>query len=179
MIQSKTLEQIKRTREYLEYIEEHINNIHIAFDEVTKACSAMSSIADDYGYFKLKSDIESHDISKLSKEEFTDYRDKFYPVSDSDPIDLSEDAWSHHLEHNDHHWESIMLGDRSKQGDTERKLMHMVIDWTAMSYKFGGSAEEYYYSQIDYCDSRNSKIKLGISEHNFIIKVFENIRRNR
>ena len=47
------LKQIEKTREYLIYIEEHVNNVDKAWKVVTYKCKDMRFIWDDFYYFNL------------------------------------------------------------------------------------------------------------------------------
>ena len=68
-----------------------------------------------------------------------------------------EKAWQHHYRENWHHWNHFCYGwaeypfnkNDSRKLQTpvpmpSRRIIEMVIDWTAMGYKFGNTAEEYY-----------------------------------
>jgi len=164
----ETLEIIKRTREYLNYIEEHILNIQKAFKELndSKGFQQTHFCYDDFNFFRLKDMIMGHDKSKLSEGEFVQYRKSFYPTD----IEMEKygkypmsEAWEHHKENNDHHWERI------EKECTEYgyyQCIHMVIDWTAMGYKFGDTAKEYY-------KINKEKIKLPDWAVKFIYEIFE------
>ncbi len=146
MITLAGFEYIEKTREYLNYLEEHFKNIERAFEEVVKALDGTAIIGDDFAYWTmLHADVQNHDLSKFSIEEFVAYRSKFYPV-DNENIDslLFDGAWENHKKMNNHHWESILNEEEGKDGLIERNIVHMVIDWTAMGYKFGDTAHEYY-----------------------------------
>jgi len=132
------LDYINETRAYLDYLEEHINNVSKAFDYLSEACNGLYWVSDDYCWHTLRYEIENHDLSKFSKEEFTQYRASFYPISDEEKKSSKDNmnlAWEHHKESNHHHHETVV---------TYIDLVHMIIDWTAMSFKFGGTAKEYY-----------------------------------
>lgn len=132
-------EYIQQTRAYCDYLEEHFNNITKAFDEVYSKCKHLLFFADDFNYHTLYHQVELHDISKFSAEEFTQYRNHFFPVTKEESYlaDLAT-AYSHHAFVNTHHIQSIK---------TKIDVLHMIIDLTAMSYKFGGTAQSYYESK--------------------------------
>ena len=159
-----TLSVIHKTREYLDYVEEHYNNVQKAYSNVRALCEYDTNI----NWEKLYDDVVAHDMSKLSKDEFVQYREAFYPVVGK-VASLDKDAWEHHKIHNSHHWETIEASKYINDVDRQLDLVHMVIDWTAMSYKFGGSAEQYYRDNV-------KKIKLSTINISFINKVFELIR---
>lgn len=153
-------ETISKTREYLNYIERHYDNVQKAFNEVTEKLSKVegSLINDDAIYYLLKGEVENHDLSKLGVQEFVQYRRKFFSTKEelrnSDPEIIKEDfnrAWEHHYLNNDHHWEYINSS-WSSEGETlgnKVRIIHMVIDWTAMGYEFGDNARLYYEANRD------------------------------
>ena len=128
---------IATTRAYLDYVEEHIENIRIAFDELSRACDGkMHWVGDDCAWFTMRADVRTHDLSKFSKEEFVQYRDHFYPVSEKDKENSHfAEAWENHKQCNHHHHETV---------GNFHDVYHMVIDWVAMSYKFGDNPRDFY-----------------------------------
>lgn len=133
-------ETIQKTREYLDYIERHYDNVQKAWKEIKEKCKHLEILKDENNVAFLDTEILQHDLSKLSEEEFTEYRKTFYPTSKERRAYLDK-AWYHHKLFNPHHWENW----------TERKgslaylhCIHMIVDWTAMSYDLGGTAKEYY-----------------------------------
>lgn len=95
-----TLEIIQKTREYLDYLEDHINNVNRAWQELQDKCKDMRFIYDDYVYFSIGDAVVNHDMSKLSKEEFIQYRIEFFPSDDENKkLQYSEFdlAWENHL----------------------------------------------------------------------------------
>lgn len=154
-------EYIKQTRAYCDYLEEHFNNIAKAFDEVYSACKQLNFFIDDCNFHTLHREVELHDLDKFSKEEFTQYRDKFFSVEYSDEQEEEfQSAWTHHYMNNTHHWESAT---------TRLDIVHMVIDWTAMSYKFGGTAQSYYEANLH-------KIKLQPDLIDFMYTIFNKLK---
>lgn len=109
----------------------------------------------------MKREVEKHDLSKFSSDEFVQYRQKFFPIQGELPKELVDvefsEAWEHHKEHNPHHHETIRHFN---------DVVHMVIDWTAMSYKFGDTPREYY-------ESNKSKIKLDEKYIAFMYELFD------
>ena len=99
---------IDTSRKYLDYIEEHLTNVAKAFSELSDACDGKEPwVGDDCTWYGLRSEIELHDLSKFSKEEFVQYRNEFYPVANSDKEDGSfSAAWENHKAKNRHHHET-------------------------------------------------------------------------
>ena len=154
-------DKINKTRDYLDYIEKHYHNVQKAWRLVQNTCSDMKFISDDNIFNKLDKQIKNHDMSKLSHNEFVQYRMKFYPTKDENncPTDelladiLFKDAWNNHKKDNPHHWQnwtSIQIV--TEPYELQIHCVHMVVDWIAMSLEFGGTALEYYEDNISDID---------------------------
>lgn len=150
---------IKKTREYLDYVDEHIENVRKAFIEVSDACNGMAWVSDDYTWHRIRREVELHDVSKLSARELTQYRDYFYPVGDQVNRIEFDEAWRHHKANNSHHHEVVK---------TQIDIIHMVIDWTAMGYKFGDTAQSYY-------ENNKTRINLSADHVNFMYQIFNKL----
>ena len=141
---------IQKTREYLDYLDRHIDNVERAWKEVQEKCSSMHMIWEDFYWHSLDLAVKQHDLSKFSKEEFTQYRAFFYPVDDE--ITVKEDfdmAWAHHKICNDHHWENWTQIKECHPNEQALCCTHMVVDWLAMSYEFGDTPRSYYENNKD------------------------------
>lgn len=153
---------IDQARKYLNYLEEHLNNVKRAFQEVSEACKDMWWVSDDYLWHTFRSEVEWHDVSKFSQHEFTQYADKFFPTK-HEPMEWHDNgfdkAWEHHKKHNRHHHETAMMS---------LDIVHMVIDWTAMGYKFNDTAKEYYEKNKD-------KINLSKEHKKFLYEIFDRL----
>ena len=140
----RALDYVKETRAYLDYIEEHINNIEKAYMEVSEKCKDLENISKNFSWITLHYEVELHDVSKFSITEFVPYREKFYPVknevNDESTTYAFKNAWDHHKNNNSHHWETAK---------TEYDIIHLIIDWTAMGYVFNDNANEYYKKNKD------------------------------
>ena len=165
---------IDQTRAYLDYLEEHFTNIRKAFQAISEACNGMVWVGDDRTWHTLRHEVCWHDVSKFSMEEFTQYRAKFFPTGyETQDIASNFDiAWEHHYSFNEHHAEFInALSDEvitAKPGLVERYLVHMVVDWTAMGYKFGDTAQNYY-------EANRTKTNLLPQHEKFIYTIFERL----
>ena len=144
------IEQIEKTREYLDYIEDHIFNVKRAWIELQEKCQDMDFIYDDFLYEWIGGEVVKHDLSKMSESEFIQYRKAFYPTeseSKGDKYDMTF-AWEHHKKHNPHHWENWAGRYTVLSHPDEWKVhcVHMICDWMAMGYKFGDTAQAFYES---------------------------------
>lgn len=154
----KGQDYIDATLKYLDYLKEHLDNVARAFDEVSEACADMKTVHDDFYWNLLKDQVIHHDVSKFSAEEFTQYRDAFFPIDEVKPLG---EAWEHHKQWNTHHWETA---------NSVIDIFHMVIDWTAMGYKFGGTAQEFYEKHKD-------KINLSPENTKLLYQIFKRLEK--
>lgn len=163
----KAYAYIKASREYLDYIEEHLINVAKAFSELSDACDGKEHwVGDDYSWHTILHDVTQHDLSKLSKEEFVQYRDYFFPVNSSDKENSGFDlAWENHKQENHHHHETA---------SGYHDLVHMIVDWISMSYKFKDDPRKFY-----------EKTKPSMGEnitpefHEFISRQFDHLESYR
>ena len=155
---------IDKIREYLDYVEEHLENVRLAFIELSNACEGMWWVSDDMSWHNLRMDVEWHDVSKLSQAELVPYSDEFYPT-EHEPMEWPDNgfakAWEHHKRNNNHHHESLK---------DDLDVVHMVIDWTAMGYKFGDTAQSYYEANKD-------KIELADGQVELIYEIFDRVNK--
>ena len=156
----KGQDYIDSTRKYLNYLEKHLDNVAKAFDELSQACEGkeLAWVYDDFKWWTVRTDVEHHDLSKFTKEEFVQYRDHFYPVSNKDKENSCFDAaWENHKKENHHHHETC---------ENEYDVVHMVIDWLAMSYKFGDNVRDYY-------NKTKPSMNLESWMHNYIERMLD------
>lgn len=168
-----TLELIEKTRQYLDYVEEHYLNVQRAWKEISNKCKDMRFVWDDYVYFSIDEEVKRHDMSKLSEYEFVQYRKAFYPTEEETgegKYDMSA-AWENHKANNPHHWENWTMIESDSPYVHEIHCIHMLIDWTAMGYKFGDTAQSYY-------EKNKGKIILPEWAVGFIYDVFSRIQKN-
>lgn len=156
---------IKASRDYLDYLEEHLSNVAKAFNELSCACDGKESwVGDDFSWFTLKAEVEAHDLSKLTMHEFTQYRDHFFPTCKEDKENSGfGDAWEHHKQENHHHHETA-----EHFGD----ITHMIIDWVSMSYKFKDNPRDFY-------NKTKPSMKLTDAQHKYIDRIFKHLEDYR
>lgn len=155
-------DKIAKFREYLDYIERHYDNVQLAWQLLNDKCSSKGFIwrRDDKLWYQIDQRVKVHDLSKLSAEEFTQYRQVFFATDDEiKDRDVFERAWEHHKLENDHHWENwtSKYWERSDKGIV--CLIENIIDWIAMSMEFGDTAKEYYERNIERIKLPNWAIK--------------------
>lgn len=133
--------QIKE-KEYTKYINEHIMNIRLAFTVYGDILCKKLNIPNK----QLILNINNHDLSKYSEEEFDGYRQYFYPCSNEiKNEELFNRAWKHHYEENKHHpefWVDSFTNEITDMPPTY--IAEMLLDWEAMSIKFSNNTYDYY-----------------------------------
>lgn len=146
---------IQKEKEYKAYIDNHINNVHIIYQKYGKTLCERLGI----NYERLGDQIQDHDLSKYSKEEFDGFRCYYYPTPEEEADTESrgyrkkryDSAWLHHLRNNAHHPEFWLYTENEITRCKPMDKMHvaeMIIDWAAMGMVFRRSAFEYWHDNI-------------------------------
>lgn len=131
---------IGKSREYMEYIDNHIKNVQQAFRNLffnPVRCLADAKIEgitrENWDRFieRLEEEINNHDLTKYSDMEFYDYRQKYYPTENEKyeyennemyrklVDERYEAAWQHHYYNNYHHpkfWKAIEIHNMDEFG---------------------------------------------------------------
>jgi len=144
-------EKIKKFREYLDYIEEHYFNVQKAWQLINDKCKdkGLRFMADDFVWGTVDAEVKVHDLSKLSEEEFTQYRQYFFPCENEvkDKV-LFDRAWDHHKDLNEHHWQNWTVNFATNPY-ADAFLVMNIVDWIAMGLKFNDTAKDYYEKNKD------------------------------
>lgn len=139
-------EKALKQKEYVEYISEHISNVHLAFLKYGKTLCEKLNIS----LSKLSNNIDIHDKSKYSEEEFEPYRQWFHSCSYEERDEKAfNKAWEHHYKFNRHHPQYWVDEDGNIKDMDKIFIAEMLLDWEAMSMKFGGTTYEYYLKEKD------------------------------
>ena len=124
------------SKKYSEYILEHCDNVKKAY----KWLIDHKIIKDKFSHR-----IQTHDISKYSKEEYDAYDKYFYGTQTVEVKDAFNVAWLHHIHQNPHHWQHWVLindEDGTKALEMpEEYVIEMICDWWAFSHKSGNLEE--------------------------------------
>ena len=138
-----------KIKEYTEYIKEHKENVIKCFDTYIDIIKEVLDCDID----KVKRNVEIHDDSKFSNEEFEYYRQFFYPI-DGEKKDktIMNNGWLNHIRLNKHHWNYWVIVDA--EGVTAldmpvEYIAEMILDWLAMSMKFNNSVKDFYKNNVD------------------------------
>lgn len=118
--------------------------------------------------------LEVHDLSKWSDEEFPAYAMNFHGGGAPDPFSL---AWLHHIHHNPHHWQFFLFPDRyTPEGSTvengcvympEQYALEMIADWIGASIVYSGTAD-----MSKWLSKNWSRIRLHSKTQSYILHKF-------
>lgn len=165
--------KLKMYCRYLSYVMEHKKNVF-------KACWNRRLYIHSF----------THDLSKFSRKEFTQYANWFhgkYGMKMKDMHEIHKDdikwmnafgkqhlcaknnfdsAWQHHKDNNKHHWN--YWSERDMVMPT-KYVKQMICDWEAMSIKFGDTPQAFYlnnYKKIELKEESRIMLEymLGINE---------------
>jgi hypothetical protein len=116
--------------EYTERLKRHIESVQVAGRKL--------GVPEDQ--------LEAHDLSKYSEEEFPAYAMHF--CGGGAPVEFAK-AWLHHIHHNPHHWNHWLFADGYSPKDSnvengrvempQHYAIEMVADWMGASFAYTGS----------------------------------------
>lgn len=137
---------------YLEYLEGHIGNVQEALDLFLTL--DIPFINDNEAV--LRKILSNHDKSKYDEPEWAGYLHHFYPISDEDSLKTEEfeEACSHHIKSNPHHWDYWIkdgkLVDDIDENEYKLYCVERCADWCAMSIQNDNSPLDWYNANKDY-----------------------------
>lgn len=147
--------------EYNTYIIEHVDNVKKAYMWLKDHNIIKEDILDQ---------LNLHDASKYTDEEYKAYDDYFYGTKTKAVKEAFNYAWLHHIHHNPHHWQYWVLvnDDDGTLGleMPENYVYEMVCDHWAFSHKSGN-----LYEIFDWYKSHKKNMIL----HENTRKLYENI----
>lgn len=122
-----------------EYIETHIENIKKAYNWIKEYCP---EILENVDKKELEKNIEKHDASKYSKEEFMPYARYFF-LGDKEKYQKEFDVakW-HHYKHNPHHpeyWDGKVM--------PEVYIIEQICDWWTFGWKSNDLADIFKFNK--------------------------------
>lgn len=152
----------RKEKEYKRYVDNHINNVWKAWEDMKRNVDLMNyiySITDKDNYYSspklnitiMNEIIIAHDVSKYGEFEWEAYRKNFFPVTEEEKEENKEDfekAWEHHYMNNMHHWNYWSVTDQVDKMPLAF-VVEMCCDWIAMSMVFRGDAYHWYKKQTD------------------------------
>lgn len=164
---------------YKQYIISHIKHVKETFLEygsdlitlVTSTRSPNNPTNHTSLYNTILSNIEIHDQSKFSPEEFEPYAARFYPWKDISSSYTSKqirtnftNAWIHHYSINKHHPEYWKHHSQSQNFDSNEipneYFVEMLCDWVGVSKTIQGSVYEWWNGvgdSVKYCGKKEKE----------------------
>lgn len=166
-----------RKAQYDDYLESHISNVIKSWFTIGHDLAITDTDMTIEEIQALEDEIEDHDQSKYSPEEYEAYLNWFYPI-DGDESNRDEDefnrAWSHHQRENPHHYQHFILV--KDDGETifldmpEKDIIHMLCDWHSFSANDPQSTAYNWYAD------NQGKMKLSDNTKAFIDRVIDNFK---
>ena len=152
---------------YDEYLYDHISNVRKAFEWLME-----HDIIPKDTYIP---NLNMHDESKRSAEEYDAYDKYFYGGNKSYKVVNSFNyAWLHHIHNNPHHWQYWVL-----QHDDEPEealeipfeyVLEMICDWWSFSFKSGN-----LYEIFDWYE-KHKDMKLHKKTRKLVEEILEKIK---
>jgi len=131
----------ERCDEYNDYLDNHINNVILAFELCDKNRLKELTEYNDEDLIDIKEQIECHDQSKYGEEEWEPYLNWFYPIDENASKDEYgyDIAWIHHCHNNPHHFQYwICIDDDGTTRPIDMPLNYIIealCDWHSFSAK--------------------------------------------
>lgn len=128
---------------YNQYLKTHLESVKKAFEWIKENIPEVFKNEDETKRVSIQ--IENHDASKFTFEEYEAYNDFFYgsAVPEPEVRQAFNEAWLHHIHTNPHHWQHwILINDDPELGEMLLKipnnyLIEMICDWWSFSWAKG------------------------------------------
>ena len=153
--------------EYNTYIIEHVDNVKKAYFWLR-----------DHNIIKnlnLDDQINSHDLSKYTEEEYDPYDAYFYGNKTKKVKENFDYAWLHHIHANPHHWQHwVLINDEDGTHALEMPkeyVVEMISDWWAFSHKSGN-----LYEIFDWYKSHKKNMILHEKTRNLVEDILDKIK---
>lgn len=162
---------MKELEEYNEYLEQHIGGVKKAFNWLID--NDILSV-DDVTAAKAYKNINGHDGTKYSQEEYVQYAKYFYGEQTEDVVKNFNYSWLHHIHTNPHHWQHWVLindDDGTVALDMPKEyIIEMICDWWAFSWKSGN-----LYEIFDWYDKHKDKIMISDKSSEIVDTLLQSI----
>lgn len=153
--------------EYNTYIIEHVDNVKKAYMWLKDHNIIKEDILDQ---------LNLHDASKYTDEEYKAYDDYFYGIKTKAVKEAFNYAWLHHIHHNPHHWQYwVLVNDEDGTVGLEMPenyVYEMVCDWWAFSHKSGNLKEIF-----DWYKSHKKNMILHEKTRKFVEDLLDKIKK--
>jgi len=160
---------------YNEYIREHKENVEKAYSWLVYNLPELFKDKTN----NMLSNIQSHDESKFSIEEYEAYDNYFYgsAVPDQEVKDAFNKAWLHHIHNNPHHWQHwVLINDDYDEIFLEipyEYIIEMICDWWSFSWRKGNLFEIF-----DWYDEHKTTMKINHKSREVVERIL-NMIKNR
>lgn len=152
--------------EYTNYIINHIDNVKKAYFWLRDHSLIEENILDQ---------LNLHDSSKYSDEEFQAYDNYFYGKQTEEVKEKFNYAWLHHIHNNPHHWQHwVLINDDDGTVGLEMPkadVYEMICDWWAFSHKSGN-----LYEIFDWYKSHKKNMILHSNTKKLVEDTLEKIK---
>lgn len=152
--------------EYTNYIINHIDNVKKAYFWLRDHSLIEENILDQ---------LNLHDSSKYSDEEFQAYDDYFYGKQTEEIKEKFNYAWLHHIHNNSHHWQHwVLINDDDGTVGLEMPkvdVYEMICDWWAFSHKSGN-----LYEIFDWYKNHKKNMILHSNTKKLVEQILNNIK---
>ena len=152
--------------EYSKYIIDHVENVKKAYNWLVE-----KEIVSN----QLMTQMNLHDISKWSREEFDAYDNYFYGKRTEKVKTEFNYAWLHHIHNNPHHWQHWVLvndEDGTKALEIPREyVIEMICDWWSFSHKTGN-----LYEIFDWYKSHKKNMILHENTKKLVEELLDRIK---
>ena len=162
------------SREYDDYLTNHINNVQKGIDYLRyRYPDEIDALID--GRLWL---IRQHDDSKYTEHEYHAYDDYFYGNNKSyEVVNRFKRAWLFHIHNNPHHWQYwVLLNDDEGEEILEIPtwyVVEMVCDWWSFSWK-NKKLDEIF----DWYEKHKDKMKLHPDTRKLAEKLLAMIKKS-
>lgn len=128
------------SQKYDEYLEKHRQAVKKAYQWIAAYIPELTDV-------EATRNIEFHDMSKNTPDEYTPYDNYFYGEQTPAIIEAFNRAWLMHIHRNPHHWQYwVLINDEPKEGTILIEMpypyiIEMICDWWAFSWIKGDLSE--------------------------------------
>ena len=156
---------------YNEYISNHIANVKKAYLWLKdRAIIDLKEAEADF-----LNQLNIHDLSKYSEEEYKAYDLYFYGAKTEKVKNDFDYAWLHHIHENPHHWQHwVLVNDDEGTYALEMPkefVYEMICDWRSFSHKTGN-----LYEIFDWYKAHSKKMILHENTRNLVEEILDKIK---
>lgn len=120
--------------------------------------------------------LNLHDLSKYSEEEYSAYDEYFYGTKTKKVKENFDYAWLHHIHENPHHWQHwILVNDDEGTYALEMPeefVYEMICDWWSFSHKTGN-----LYEIFDWYKAHTKKMILHENTKKLVEEILDKIKK--